>query len=245
MSNAYTYLSGYYDEINKGYDYRSYAKMITAVCGKKAKIFELGCGTGNLSLELAKEGHTVIASDISEDMLAIASSKLGSGKLDIRFVKADMRRFDPGFAPGAVVAGLDCANYLVKESELMEFLSCSAKCLDTGGYLIFDINTGYRFKEIFANTDYVFPVGDDMVVWENYYNEETEICRFVLDYFVCGEDGRYERLTEVQKQKYYPDEKIRELSAAAGFEFYAVYGNTKQESPRPDDLKNYYIFKKE
>ncbi|MBZ2174549.1 class I SAM-dependent methyltransferase [Schnuerera sp. xch1] len=49
------------------------------------KILDIGCGTGNFSIKLAKMGCEVVAIDISNEMLKVAKSKAKKENLDIEF----------------------------------------------------------------------------------------------------------------------------------------------------------------
>lgn len=51
---------------------------------KKGKALDLGCGTGNYTVELHKRGFDVVGVDLSEKMLEIARGKLP----DVEFVRA-------------------------------------------------------------------------------------------------------------------------------------------------------------
>lgn len=57
---------------------------------KGMKILDIGCGTGNFSIKLAKEGCKVIGIDISEEMLKKARRKAQMMNLDIEFYKMDL-----------------------------------------------------------------------------------------------------------------------------------------------------------
>jgi len=50
---------------------------------------DVGCGTGILSLELARRGHRVTGIDFSPAMLALAKQKAAAAHLDIRFDEGD------------------------------------------------------------------------------------------------------------------------------------------------------------
>jgi len=52
-------------------------------------ILDVGCGTGNFSLELARMGVKVTGIDISEPMLATARYKAAEAGLETEFLKAD------------------------------------------------------------------------------------------------------------------------------------------------------------
>lgn len=56
------------------------------------KILELNCGTGEDANLLAKKGNTVVATDISDEMLDVAKTK--EFAQDITFLKQDLRDLD-------------------------------------------------------------------------------------------------------------------------------------------------------
>lgn len=54
------------------------------------KVLDVGCGTGNFSIKLAKMGCSVTGIDISREMLSIARRKAEQLELDIRFELMDV-----------------------------------------------------------------------------------------------------------------------------------------------------------
>ena len=54
------------------------------------KILDVGCGTGNFSLKLARMGCRVTGIDVSETMLAFAEQKAREEKLDVDFLIMDV-----------------------------------------------------------------------------------------------------------------------------------------------------------
>lgn len=55
---------------------------------RKRKILDVCCGTGTLSIALAKKGHSVVGIDLTRAMLNQAGNKLKKG-LDVKFVEGD------------------------------------------------------------------------------------------------------------------------------------------------------------
>ena len=53
-------------------------------------IADLACGTGNITVPMAKRGYEMIGVDISEEMLSVAREKAMSENADILFLKQDI-----------------------------------------------------------------------------------------------------------------------------------------------------------
>ncbi len=56
---------------------------------RAARILDVGCGTGFLSLLLAEQGHTVTGIDLSPEMRVKAAEKAKKAELDITFLPGD------------------------------------------------------------------------------------------------------------------------------------------------------------
>lgn len=52
-----------------------FLKLVEKFGSSRAVVLDLACGTGSLSMELARRGCDVIGVDISEDMLSVARGK--------------------------------------------------------------------------------------------------------------------------------------------------------------------------
>ena len=113
--------------------------------------------------------------------------------------------------------------------------------LESGGVFIFDINTEYRYKNVYDGMSYVYEVGDDMAVWRSAFDENERLCEFTIDLFTAESDGSYFRSTETQTQKYHPSESVME--AAEGFVLVEKSGG-KGFDGCDNPEKDYYIFKK-
>ncbi len=75
-------------------------------------MMEAACGTGSLTLELAKR-YQLLPSDQSEEMLGIAVAKARAQGHILPFVCQDMRELSAHRPAQALVAGCDGVNYLL------------------------------------------------------------------------------------------------------------------------------------
>lgn len=82
---AYEGFAAVYDMFMEETDYDMWVEYIKKIWKKEnchpKLIADLGCGTGNVTQILAREGYDVIGIDFSEDMLAEAKKKGGGRKL--------------------------------------------------------------------------------------------------------------------------------------------------------------------
>lgn len=231
-----------YDHIN-GNAYLPYADFLEK-CFKKAdipvrEVLDMGCGTGGIASLLADRGYDMVALDISPEMLNIAREK-NYGKNTLLLCQ-DMREFELYGTVQAVYSSFDCLNYLTEHGDLDKVFSLVHNYLEPGGVFVFDINTEYRYKNIYDGMSYVYEVGEDMAVWRSAFDKDESLCEFTIDLFASGPDGSYYRSTEYQTQKYHPSESV--LSSARGFVLVEKSGG-KGFDGCDEAEKEYYVFKK-
>lgn len=102
-------------------------------------VLDVGCGTGNFSLELARLGVKVTGIDISEPMLAKARCKTVKADMDIEFLKGDALKIpfrDNTFDKVVSVAALEFA------SDLKAALAECHRVLKPGGRMVIGLIGG-------------------------------------------------------------------------------------------------------
>ncbi len=244
---SYSALSYFYDELNAGCPYGEYADFISAVLGgnkTSPKVLDCGCGTGNISLALAKKGYSVTAFDISEDALSVADKKVREEGQAVCFVRADMRAFAVEKDFDAVISTFDSVNYLLYDRELSGFFNSSHACLKKGGVLIFDVNTLYRYENVYADNCYALESENAFLSWQNLYNGTSKRCKFFLSLFSVKKNGLWERYDEEHTQKYHSIKKLESLAKDAGFEISGIYGDTDFSPLEKTSEKAYFVLRK-
>lgn len=100
-------------------------------------VLELGCGTGRVTIPLARHGIDITGLDIVPGMLALARSKARG--LPVQWVEADVRDFHLGrqfsliCAPGAVF------EHLLEREDQEAVLACVREHLAPGGLFVISI----------------------------------------------------------------------------------------------------------
>ena len=243
----YTGFSMVYDQLMDNVPYEDWCVYLTGLLRdygcREGLVLELGCGTGALTRLLAQAGYDMIGLDSSPDMLSIARERQAEEGTEILYLQQDMREFELYGTVAAVVSLCDSMNYITEYQELVQVFRLVNNYLDPGGYFIFDLNTPYKYRELLADNTFAENREDCSFIWENTYDDETELNEYALTLFVRGEDGRYERFEEFHYQKAYAIETVEKAAAEAGMEFIAVYDAFTREEPSDTGERVYVILK--
>lgn len=241
----YDLLSKFYDSINSDIDYKTWADFIEEVIRREYKgrpelILDLGCGTGKMTLELAKRGYDMTGIDYSADMLDVAKSQGEKAGQDILWLCQDMREFELYGTVDVIVSCLDCINHLTSKKDLEKTLALVHNYLIPDGLFIFDINGKHKFENTYSDRSYVMEEDGGVCIWQNYYNPKTKICDFYITLFEEGEDGRYERYDEEQRERMYTVKEIKNMLTTCGMEFVGAYSDF-EFSDATDQNERIYI----
>ena len=110
-------------------------------------VFELGCGTGNLTKRFLINGYNYTGIDLNRAMLDIAEKKAP----DAEFMEADMRNFSLTEKKQACIIAARTISYLMTYNDVMDaFLSINNN-LQSGGILCFDNIDAAKFIPIIKN----------------------------------------------------------------------------------------------
>ncbi len=255
--NEYNVIAGVYDKINSGVDYEKWADFIELLFNKYLSekpelVLDLASGTGRMSLELAKRGYDMIGVDRSEEMLSVAMDAVFDAIIDgilpeegkrPLFLCQGMTDFELYGTVGAIVCCLDSLNYLTEDGELSKCFSLAHNYLDPDGLFIFDMNTPYKFENIYGENAYVYDVDGEkgnFCAWQNFYDKETKLCDFLLTVFEEDGSGRYSRFDEEQRERCYSMDEIKKTLSENGFELLGVYSDY-DASPIKDDTHRWYF----
>lgn len=110
---------------------------------KNKRIFDIGCGTGRHSIELAQRGYHVTGIDLSESQIIRAREKAKENGLTVEFIRYDARK--PLYENAFDLAIMLCeGGFSLMETDEMNFqiLQNAVKALKPGGKFIFTALNG-------------------------------------------------------------------------------------------------------
>ena len=246
MTDQYSSLASYYDRLNSHIDYESWADFLDKrfkenQINKGALVLDLGCGTGNITLPLCERGYDMIGVDISPEMLDLARQKRHGDK--VLWLCQDMREFELYGTVAAVVSCLDSINYLTGKVGLKKCFSLVHNYLDPNGIFIFDVNSPYKFENVFSDNAYILEDEGVFCGWQNEYDKKSGICKFYLTVF--EKDGKnYVRHDELQKERKYSEKQLKGAIESAGLEFIGIFGSYNMEAADEKSERWYVISRK-
>lgn len=254
--DGYGAISRVYDRLNAELDYVAWADFFEAcfdrfLPARPSLLLDLACGTGRMTAELARRGYDMIGADGSPDMLSVAmSASLAEENVKPPlYILQDMRRFELYGTVGAVTCCLDSLNYLTGEGDLAACFACVHNYLDPDGLFLFDMNTPYRFTDVYGDRAYILEdelsdgegkVQEVYCGWQNAYDPETRLCQFYLSLFEQNEDGTFSRSDEVQTERCYTLDEIKAALAGAGMELLGVWSDFDFSEPGENTERWYF-----
>ncbi|MBE6678956.1 MAG: class I SAM-dependent methyltransferase [Ruminococcaceae bacterium] len=247
MTDNYFALSKVYDILNADLDYGAWADYIDGKIKTHSDIdvslvLDLCCGTGTMTMELDKRGYDMTGIDLSPDMLEIARAKAQeAGRAEnILFLCQDMCSFELYGTVQAVVSCLDSLNHLDSKADLKKVFDLVHNYLEPGGLFIFDLNSPYKFKNIYGTNAYVLEDEGIYCGWQNIYDKESRICDFYTSVFTENEDGTYSRFDDYEREYCFTLREVEKLLEKCGFEVVCVDGDT-DGSPVEKDTERFYF----
>lgn len=243
---AYGEFAKIYDElINEDIDYDKIGKRILEIADeekiKKESYLDLACGTGNVSLRLAKGFNKSFAVDLSDDMLREAFEKFKSERIRSRIICQDMTELSLNQKFDLITCVLDSTNYILEEKGLEDYFTGVYNHLKDDGVFIFDINSYYKLSTILGNNIYTYNSEEVFYSWENTF--EDDIVNMFLTFFI--KDGElYERFEEEHFERAYKEEFVENLVEKCGFKIKGKFDGYTTNLVNEESERILYVLKK-
>ncbi|WRK54946.1 class I SAM-dependent methyltransferase [Coprobacillaceae bacterium CR2/5/TPMF4] len=147
---SYENFAYYYDSLMDDQFYQDYYQFINQHAKFKS-VLELGCGTGEIAILLAKDKKQVYATDLSKDMLEVARMKAMDANVDLLLGRIDMTDFETNQAVDLVLCLCDSLNYVLSKKKVLKTFKNVYDSLKYNGAFIFDVNSLYKTDQILDN----------------------------------------------------------------------------------------------
>lgn len=243
--SSYETLAESYDLFTSDVDYEKWADYYEQLFArhniKPEMILDLACGTGTLSVELAKRGYDMTSVDASPDMLAQAMQKADELSNKPLFLCQSMEELDLYGTVDAVVCALDSLNYLLTFDALKQTFDRLKFFVRPGGIVIFDVNTEFKFTNM-DGMSYIRDEEDHFCAWSAEYSDG--ICRMTMDIFDRVGD-LWNRSEEEHIERAHSDEEIEEAFSNAGFKLLTKYDELSFEEANYTSERVFWVIERE
>lgn len=234
---SYSAFARCYDRLTRNVDYAARADYLCRILerlGHGAGLtLDLACGTGSLTLELAKRGFDVYGLDASPEMLSVAQQKAAGAGRQLLFVCQKMQEMDLYGGIDTAVCMLDSVNHITSAVDLQESFRRIALFLNPGGCLIFDANTPYKHREILSDRVFVYDMEDVYCVWQNRCEPGNALVSISLDFFERS-GTVYRRSSEHFQERAYGEGRLRSMLETAGLRVEGVWADMTFDLPAPE-----------
>jgi len=209
-------------------------------------VLELACGTGRLTIPIAKSGVEITGLDLSPSMLAHARKKADEADIKIEWIEADCRTFALNRRFALIFMPFHSIQHLHDAASQTALFANVQAHLAEGGRFIFDaFNPSIAILNRDPNRRYIDrrfedPGGRGTVTLETtaVYDDASQVNHLKMHFSLPGaEDYRVEPLS---LRCFYPQE-LDLLVRANGFVIEEKYGNFERKPFASGDMKQIVV----
>ena len=237
------YDANIYDAMNTNLDdWYFYKRWLPE--NKDARILELCCGTGRLTLPIAKEGYDITGIDCTPSMLAQAKIKASEAGLEISFIEADIRTLDLQNKYDLIFIPFNSIHHLYLNEDLFKAFNTVKKHLKTGGRFLLDcFNPNIQYiveheKKQIEVAAYTTKDGREILIKQLMrYERKTQINRIEWHYFI---NGKFDSIQNLDMRLFFPQELDTYLDWN-GFKIIHKFGSFEEEAFYDSSEKQIFV----
>lgn len=223
-------------------DLQFYKKWLPT--NQDARILELCCGTGRLTIPIAQDGHHICGVDYTPSMLEQAKAKAAEAGLRIDFIEADIRTLDLQEKFDLIFIPFNSIHHLYRNEDLFKALECVKNHLKDGGLFLLDcFNPNIQYiveneKEQAVIAEYTTDDGRNVLIKQTMrYESATQINRIEWYYFINGE---FHSIQNLDMRLFFPQELDSYLKRG-GFNITHKFGGFEEEAFSDESEKQIYV----
>lgn len=246
MTQSYTEFAAVYDELMTDIPYDAYVDILDEAAGgiDGKRVLDIGCGTGLLSVKLAKRGAQVTGIDLSGEMLAVAEQRAGALSLPVQFIEQPMQQLTGFTNFDLAVIAIDSLNYIADKEDVEATFRHIYVSLAVGGVLIFDVHSTFKTDVIFMEGPFTFDDGRISYIWETEEGEQPHSVDSELAFFIQQANGLYSRFDEVHSQRTFEVHDYVEMLMEAGFSVERIFADWEDEPPHEESERIFFQVRK-
>lgn len=219
--------AAYYDIFYQDKPYAQEAAFVHARLqkysqGECKRLLELACGTGSHALEFEKLGYDVVATDYSEDLLAVARGKAKAANSRVEFRLQDMRHLAVPEEPfDAVYCLFDSIGYVQTNVGLRQVLKGVHAQLREAGLFIFEFWHAAAMLKSFEpvrERSWNTASGELVRRASTRLDVAKQLAQVTYDIDEVGRNGSSSHLQEVQTNRYFLVQEMAAFLENARFE---------------------------
>ena len=237
------YDANIYDGMNTNLaDLEFYKKWMPK--NKDAHILELCCGTGRLTLPIAKAGYDITGVDFTFSMLEQAKKRASKEGLQIEFIESDIRTLELPEKYDLIFIPFNSIHHLYQNEDLFKAFTAVKKHLKEGGLFLLDcFNPNIQFivegeKEQKEIATFTTKDGRNVLIKQQMrYENKTQINRIEWHYYI---NGVFDSIQNLDMRLFFPQELDAYL-AQNGFTITHKFGSFEEAAFSDHSEKQIFI----
>lgn len=232
-----------YDGLMQDIPYEQYVEWV-ATRQTSGKLLDLACGTGTLAQLFAELGYEVSASDLSEEMLTMATQRFQEANLRIPIYQLSMDNLKGLQGFDAVTIAIDSLNYLKGEEEVQKTFREVHNALNDGGMFFFDVHSVYKVDELYMDGPFVLDDDEVSYIWHTEPGRLEHSVIHDITFFVRQQEELFQRFEETHEQRTFSVSAYSTWLKAAGFVIESVTADFTDAEPSGESERIFFCARK-
>ena len=242
LAQNYDRLCSYAAPVNR----HARGQILRTALPKVHRVCDLGCGSGETAVELARRGMEVHAVDLSPVFCDAVRRKARKAGLTVHVSCQDMRDFALPRPVDLVLAEFASLNSLADRRDLPRVLESVARALEVDGRFLFDVNTPLSLRTQYPQTFYCDGDAAFRLVQHGAVEADGRRARLDFDWYVPS--GRvWRHVRETIWHVGWTDAEIRRALQIAGFDRMRRFDGVDVRPRLPHEKRGtdaYYVARK-
>jgi SAM-dependent methyltransferase len=209
-----------------------------------ACILELCCGTGRLTIPIAKDGYNICGVDNTSSMLEQAKIKAFEAGLEIEFINADIRILDLQKKYDLIFIPFNSIHHLYQNDDLFKTFRAVKNHLKPGGLFLLDcFNPNIQYivkheKRQINIAKYTTKDGRRVLIKQKMqYEKTTQINRIEWHYFI---NDKFDSIQNLDMRLFFPQELDSYLKWN-GFKIIHKFGSFEEKIFNDNSEKQIFV----